>query len=399
MHTGFIKRLSLLLFVIMIFSLSYSIFNVSATPLDEPLLYYNDNTWSREDRCPLKIIDDTYYVPLVIFAQLDDTKVRTNNSLNTFVISHGEKYISFDASTDIATDESNTYYYIQTYKLDYGERYVPASVVCEYLDYGLESFTNALTGKSAVRITDGSEKFSFEEILKKYNPKILKTEEETTKDTSKTSTEETKKSENTPSTILGSRIIYLTIENGANDYTSSLVDLLGYYGYKATFFIDKSDIEDYPLLISKIISSSHKIGIKPDSDNTSAYTDIDSLIDELDETNELLYRVFKQKTRTVMLDDVAYANTGLMSSIYSGSLTDAGYALWNRSFSAVDGLMANNKASESIINNIWSKNTVVIPFLSNSSTYTVLSDTLNFILKNADKCDVRPAGSAYTPPR
>ena len=116
-----------------------------AIPLDEPLLYYNDSTWAREDRSPLKIIDGEEYVPLTLFAQMKNTKVRLNESLNTFVITHSALYISIDASTNIATDHSDKLYTITTYKLDYGERYVPAEVICRHVGLGFDSFENPVT--------------------------------------------------------------------------------------------------------------------------------------------------------------------------------------------------------------------------------------------------------------
>ena len=400
------KSLSFIIAAIFVLTAALALFDtINAMPLDEPLLYYNDSTWAREDRCPLKLIDGEYYVPLVIFAQLDDTKVRVNNSLNTFVISHSGMYVSFDASTDIATDQSDNYLYIRTFKLDYGERYVPAKTVCKYLGFGYDSYTSKLTGEVAVRITDGTEELSFKELLQKYNPTLLKTEEDVKTTESQTVSHEisssaaTSGADSQPVKILGNRTIYITIDSGINSNTGSILDTLAAYGYKATFFVDKSHITDYPLTLARIISEGHKLGLKPDTDDVSVYASTESFIDELDSTNELLYRVYKIKTRTVRPDALAYSNNELAADITNGVLSEYGYAVWNATVARADGLKANNTATEDMINAIWNNNTLVLSFGSNTSTGTVLSGTLAFIAENAEKCDVRLADSPYTPPR
>ncbi len=400
MKNRFKNLISLILsFSIIISLFSINLFNAKALPLDEPLLYYNDSTWARENRAPLKIIENEYYVPLVIFAQLDGANVKVNNSLNTFVISNGEKYISFDATTDIATDQSNTYMYIRTYKLDYGERYIPAKIVCDHLGFKFEYFKNEITGVSAVRISDNSAELDFEELLRKHNPGILNPEEATTQSHAQDGSKPTAKPQQPSELIIGNRILYLTVEAGVNEYTDSMLKTLDYYGYKATFFIDRSDIINYPLTIARVLAEGHNLGLRPDSENTQAYTDTQSFISELDSTNELLYRVFKIKTGTVRPDLLAYNNTLFISDIQSGKLAESGYTVWNETVDRADAMMSNAEAIKLLTKSIQEKNTLVLSFGSNATTATVLSGTLKFIYEHSEKIDVRLAGPAYNPPK
>lgn len=392
-----------LIVAIILFSIVATFFAgvTTAAPLANPMIYYNDSTWAREDRCPLKTIDDEYYVPLVIFAQLDDTKVRVNNNLNTFVISHGDLYVSFDASTGIATDQDDTYLYIRTYKLDYGERYVPAKTVCDLLGFDFETYTSKLTFDVAARITDGTQESSFEELLAKYNPNMLKSEADTTTAVSDTSSEETVSTSKTaieqPTKILGNRIIYITVDSGVNAYTGGILDTLLAYGCKATFFIDRKQITDYPLTLARIVSEGHKLALKPSAEKTENFTDIEDFIKEFDDTNELLYRIYKIKTRTVRPDSSVYTNTALSNEMYSEKLENAGYTIWNANVSRVDGIKSNDAAIETMIDAIWKNNTLVLDFGSNYQTSAVLSGTLAFINENREKCDVRLADAAYNP--
>ena len=387
-----IKSTAVLVVLSLIIALVYT---SSATPLDKPMLYFNDSTWAREDRSPLKIIDGVEYVPLTIFAQLKNTKVRVNENLNTFVITHSALYISIDATTGIATNHNDRIFTITTHKLDYGERYVPARDVCRHVGLGFDLFTNPITGDTAVRITDGTETLSFEELLDKYNPDILKTEAQTDQ------SEETKGPDDSQDTeeihmLSGKRTVYITFLEAINENTETSLDILNAYGYNATFFVDSSDITDNPLIISEIISEGHKIGIKPRS--PGAYTSIDSLINDINSVNDLLYRVFKFKTRTVMLDVMYTYNNDLLTAVNNGALTDEGYSLWHTTTERTDGIYYNNVAAQKMIDTLFNNTTVVYNLGNNYYTPTVLNSTLAFIYRNRQNCDVRLADSAYTPP-
>ena len=389
-----IKLTSFAIFLALTVALIYS---ALATPLDEPLLFYNDSTWAREDRSPLKIIDGVEYVPLTIFAQMKNTKVRVNETLNTFVVTHSALYISIDATTNIATDHSDKLYAITTYKLDYGERYVPAETICRHVGLGFDSFVNPVTGEIAVRITDGTEVLSFEKLLQKHNPDILNTEESTKPVTSEKPTEVATAPDSEDSQKLqGWRTVYITFTDPININTESVLDTLKAYGYKGTFFVDYNDIINNPLIIARIISEGHQVGIKPRA--AKAYTGIDALIEEINNINDLLYRVYKINTRTVMLDVMYTYNYDLINAVRSNSLEDAGYSVWKSNAERADGIYHNEVAYGKMVSVLWENNTVVYNFGSNYSTNYVLNSTLSFIYRNRFNCDVRLAHPAFTPP-
>ncbi len=384
--------------IVVIFALTVAlIYSTLATPLDEPLLFYNDSTWAREDRSPLKIIDGVEYVPLTIFAQMKNTKVRVNETLNTFVVTHSALYISIDATTNIATDHSDKLYAITTYKLDYGERYVPAEIICRHVGLGFDSFENPVTGEIAVRITDGTEELSFEKLLQKYNPDILNTEEATKPAVTEKPTEvETAPDSEDSQKLQGWRTVYITFTDPINTNTPSILDTLNAYGYKGTFFVDYNDIYNNPLVITRIISEGHQIGIKPRTAN--AYTSIDALISEINGINDLLYRVFKTRTRTVMLDVMYTYNYDLINAVNSKTLEENGYSVWKTTAERADGIYYNEVAYGKMVSVLWENNTVVYNFGSNYSTNYVLNSTLSFIYRNRFNCDVRLAHAAFTPP-
>ncbi len=389
----------------------------SAAVFDDPLLYYNDTRWAREDKYPIKYIDGVYYIPLTVFAQLEDTTVRVNNKLNTFVISHSGLFVSFDASSNTATDQSDNIFEITTYKFDSNERYVPVKELCRRLGFGYDTYQNELNGKLAIRILDGTEELSFKTLLEIYNPSHLVTAEEVYESiseslmenisvsesinesvlqgTSVTTTED--EEEKPPERVLGNRIIYINISGiGAN--TGRILDVLLNQGQscKATFFIDYDDITDYPLTLSRIISEGHKIGICPKYDY-DIYANYDAFLQELQSTNELLFRVFKTSTRTVMPDSELDKASELYIMLDSEEFTKDGYSLWAANAVHANIIYDNDTASELMIEAIWDNNTVVFAFAENTQSAYVISKTLDFITKNLDKCDVRSASAYYTP--
>lgn len=404
MTSAIVLSLAVILSVFTLFASS-----VNATPITAPLLYYNDTSWVREDKYPIKIIDDEYYIPLTIFAQLDDTKVRVNNSLNSFVISHSGLYVSFDATTHIATDQSDNLLYIKTYKFEGNERYVPAKTVCKHLGFGYDTYTSELTGEVAIRVLDGTEELSFRSLLEIFNPDHLKTAADVSESILESiadSTEPVSTESSTPATsetppspqtrVLGNRIIYITLNDGIGKHTGQILDTLLAYNVKATFFISRDDIFDYPLTLARIITEGHALGIKPLPDS-GAYSDFETLKTELDETNELLFRVFKTTTRAFSPDAHAKIESDTYNSIYSEELSAAGYSLWRANTPRTDGVYADARAAELALDAIWNNNTVVFDFGQNASTAYVLDKALAFIAENSDKCDVRVIKSCYTP--
>lgn len=135
----------------------------------DPLLYY-ERPGVSEGKAPLESVNNLWYVPIRLYAQLfPDVEVQYNNGFNLFIIQNGDKYLSFIMDSDYAYNEDLTKIYILTYKL-HDEYYVPAETVCRYLELGYETLTSPYTGETAVRVTNGSEKLTIEELVARKYP-------------------------------------------------------------------------------------------------------------------------------------------------------------------------------------------------------------------------------------
>ena len=70
-----------------------------------------------------------------------------------------------------------------------------------------------------------------------------------------------------PHTVVSTRApradkaLYLTFDDGPNpDHTPALLELLGKYGAKATFFLIGREAERYPQLVERIVEEGHTLG-------------------------------------------------------------------------------------------------------------------------------------------
>ena len=204
------------------------IMRTDISAVSNPLLYYNDRTWPREDNLPIIEKYNLYFVPVTLFEQLRDVNVLINENFNTFMIEHGDKYLTFEVVTDFAVNQDKVRMFIMTYE-HYDEYYVPVETVCDMLDLGYETLTSSITGETALRVTDGSQKYTFAEcIFRKYPgfflPETTTEERVTTDETTKppvteTTTQREDEETTIPAPVLGERTIYLTIEDSPGDAT------------------------------------------------------------------------------------------------------------------------------------------------------------------------------------
>jgi peptidoglycan/xylan/chitin deacetylase (PgdA/CDA1 family) len=86
----------------------------------------------------------------------------------------------------------------------------------------------------------------------------------------------------------GSKIIYLTFDDGPGAYTSTLLDVLDRYNVKATFFVT-SNFPDYQYLIGEEAARGHTVGIHSFSHNYgSIYTSVDAYMADLWAMNDII---------------------------------------------------------------------------------------------------------------
>ena len=384
-----VGAISVLVCVMMIFGIIYAA-RTEIHGASGSLLYYNDKAWEREDKLPIVKVRSIYYIPAAVFGQLDGFEVQTNTRQKTFIIEYngGEMFLSFDTTSDFALSQDNDQIYLPTYEF-YGERYVPANEICNRFGLNFEKLTSPVTGEIAIRISDGSQEMSFIMLIRSkylgfYVPETSQTtaQRETTRDTT-ASTDPPDTDE--PKPVLTDRTIYITIEDSPGEYTEEILDVLGRYGYKATFFVTGKNIMEAPELISMIASGKHAIGLHT-TDVTKKFTDAESILADIEEENELIYGYIKKKSSIFRAPD----GSGKLAALDRGAellLNHAGYIVWDWNIEASGRTV--DEMAESVIDGIWNNEVAVIRLIENENTAGILEAVLGFIAENREACDVR----------
>lgn len=360
----------------------------------KPVLFYNDRAWTIS-RLPAELVHSIYYVPISFLVQLPDVQVRVNDALQTFIITYGDKYLSFDITTDFAVNQDKERMYLKTAEY-HSERYVPVRTVCAYLGLGYAQITNPLTDAVALRVTDGNQEYGFNELVKMKYPSLFPDSltTETTPPVTTAPPQTTPPDTSDPKPVLSERTIYITIENSPGDYTKAILKVLRDYKVKATFFVVGDEMADNAALLSEIAAGGHEIALHTMRHDSAALTDADSIISDIEAQNELLYRLIKQKSHIWRAPDGSDKLPVLTSAVRS-QLFDMGYIVWDANVNIPTNLRSAQAAANVAINGIWSNETAILRFEENWYTAAALRLVLDFINDNRNSCDIRTISPAF----
>lgn len=140
-----------------------------------------------------------------------------------------------------------------------------------------------------------------------------------------------------PETVIPeTKTIYLTFDDGPGPYTDRLLDILGRYGVKATFFVTGDD-PDYDYLIERIAREGHAVGVHCFShEYNRIYASDQAFFDDFQAMEQLIYEQTGSYTRLFRFPGGS-SNTvsrnysyGIMSRLVK-TMTDLGYVYfdWN----------------------------------------------------------------------
>ncbi len=380
-----------LLAAIMCFTVVITAFMLVRTELSGSsssiICYYNDRAWSLSGRYPVEVnASGVYYVPLTLFVQLPDVNVRINDTLQTFIITHGELYLSFDTASNFAANQDKIRTPISTYER-HGERYVPAEIICAYLELSFEKEVSPVSGDVAIRITDGNEEYSFSSLLKRKYPEFFPEDATDLSDTTPI----------TPPIIvptpLTERTVYITIEDSPGMYTEGILDVLDDYGVKATFFVVGSMMENNIETLSRIAAGGHAIGLHTMNHDISELTSGEAILADIEAENELLSKTVKQKSRIWRAPDGSDNMLALTAEVRD-MLSSEGYIIWDGNVD-IPTTYTVEAAASIAIRGIYSSESVVLRFTESSNAAETLRIVLDFIKNNGEACEVRTISPAY----
>lgn len=377
--TTLITVLSLVVTVALIFGLTLP--GVWGADSGNPTTFTGDEPWYSESKYKWEFIIDKIYVPIYIFENLG-AEIRTSSKSVT--ISIGEKYISFSSVDNrLAYTPEMKEFYLKTYWMVGRTLSVPARFVCEYFGLKFENYTSRASGSEsstiAIRISDGKSKYTIADLLKMYNPSLIISEETTVPETTAPTEQPAR-----------AYLIYLTFEDAPNEYTGQILDLLDEYGYKATFFLDGGALEEYAPLVRRIILAGHSVGLHTMTQNSRYFArDIYNFIGELREENELLYRMFRIKTRLMRAPDGSKTSSFVISASEGDLINSLGYTIWDFNVDTYDTAgYGAERVADFAINGIVQYEIPVLRFHSTAVTVGALETVFEYIKSHSDQFSV-----------
>ena len=374
MKNRIIKILSALICLALVFTIiSVMPTSIRGDSTETVVLFYNDRAWTLA-RLPVEKVHSLYYVPITFMVQLPNVDVRVNESLKTFIITHGDYFVSFDTTSDFAVNHEKVRMYLKTGEY-HNERYIPASTVCAHLKLGYEEYRDPVSGALAIRVTDGNETKTLKELAEQRYPSLFKIPEVTE------SVETT-----APKPVLPKRVVYLTFENSPGAYTEDILDVLDEFDMKATFFVVGEDMDENAALLSKIKARGHTLALQSMS-RTDTATDTESLLFDIEAQNELLYELIKEKSHIRKAPDVG-------SDVYA-SLGEMGYYLWRANITVDANVRNARTAANSIVEGIWKNDIAIISIAENQYTAAALKQVLAFIKEYSDSCEMRTVSPIF----
>ncbi|MGL4819718.1 MAG: polysaccharide deacetylase family protein [Bacilli bacterium] len=147
----------------------------------------------------------------------------------------------------------------------------------------------------------------------------------------------------------GARIkeVYLTFDDGPNEHTSKILDMLHTYGIHATFFVVGGSVKQYPRTIERMIREGHYIGLHSMTHDYGQLYRECHLVGEMREESNLLANAFHL---TPTLIRTPYGTVPTVSPKIHNELRASAYHVWDWTIDSLDWKYPNNLTT--IVNNV-----------------------------------------------
>lgn len=189
----------------------------------------------------------------------------------------------------------------------------------------------------------------------------------------------------------GSKVIYLTFDDGPCVYTSEILDVLAHYNVKATFFVTNQK-PDYQHLISRIHNEGHAIGVHTYSHLYSVYQNDETFFADIQAMNDIIAVQTGSPTRLLRFPGGSsntiskQYNQGIMSRL-AKSVTDMGYVYfdWNVTSGDASGSYASRnpqKIASNVIAGLKENSSIVLMHDMNGANIQSLPIIIEYALAN-----------------
>lgn len=193
------------------------------------------------------------------------------------------------------------------------------------------------------------------------------------------------------------KTVYLTFDDGPNQFSFQLLDLLASYNAKATFFLIDRNIRSYPDAVNQMIASGHSVGLHSVSHNVKIfYQSATSVISEMDQVRNTVKEVTGIET---MLIRTPYGSVPHMQDSYVQAVHDNGYLMWDWNIDSKDWYYRDRRYVDACISQLQartdSEEPIVILLHERQDTLTHLPALLEYL--KSENYQMKAIDSSMTP--
>lgn len=152
---------------------------------------------------------------------------------------------------------------------------------------------------------------------------------------------QTEKKQEEPIKQFNNEIIYLTFDDGPNQYTDAILDLLGRYNAKATFFMLEPNMERYADSIRRMVKEGHSIGMHGVTHNAKIiYQSSEAVVNEMKRGQATLASISGLNSYLIR---VPYGSVPHMKPAYFEAVNREGFKLWDWTIDSKDWKFLSGK--------------------------------------------------------
>lgn len=361
--------------LMLIFTLCFSMAGVSASATIKPGLpkfYINDSEFTD----PIKVINQQLYVKSSSMKVLGANVVQTSDLEAKILTPQKDLVLDFESCIAGVYQANHSAflpdsYTVINYEKSGNDLWLNLKDLAPYLGYQYQRIKNV----DLYRLTDGSQTIT-EEALYEVSTVMPKAASDKANDGKKYAPDKANKP-------APKKVVYLTFDDGPNQYTQAILDLLKQYDQKATFFMLYNGVVKYPELTKVIIENGHGSGLHGVTHRKNLfYKDAASPLKEMKTDQAALKKASGLNTYLVR---TPYGSKPYLSKAQYNELTKAGFLLWDWNVDSGDSAKAyvEPKIIETrVITGLKAKSTPIVLLHDKQCTLDALESILKWMKAN-----------------
>lgn len=295
----------------------------------------------------IRVIDSDTKVPLSDMEKTFNLTVKTENGKTT-IEKYGKQFI-YDASTGKTSLNGVEQQWKPIINID-GTLFISVKFLTREIGFKMHYFTSVKT----IRIYRDDYGHMSHEAYEKMIKQAIEEAKPTKPSDQSSPSKPTKPSDQSSSSkptkpdLNKKPVVYLTFDDGPNQFTLKNNETLNNYKVPATFFFIGNEMKHNESIVKTIKNSGHYIGAHSMThDQASVYKSTENFIAEMTESAELLAKLSGNQSKLVR---VPYGSAPHVTTTMQNSLKQQGYKMWDWDVDSNDWKYKDTEADQIIKN-------------------------------------------------